>query len=87
MRSAKTDAFIDRSVDPSAVQVVGNYTVPPTYGVYRISATKGRGREYRFGNHPIRQYELVREYGAAHLEALFTDRSDAVELATLRNKA
>ena len=86
MSNTRRDALIRRSVSPSAVRDAGNYTVPRTYGVYKLSATRGTGRTYRFGNHPIRQRELVREHGAVRLEALFDDRSDAVELAALLNK-
>jgi hypothetical protein len=86
MIRAHQDVLIRRSVDPSAVRVVGQYTIPRTYGVYRLRASPGRGREYRLGNHPVRHQELVRDYGAADLKWLFYDRADAVELAALLNQ-
>jgi len=43
-------------VDPRRVLINpndGRYTVPPTYGVYKISSESSK--EFRYGNHPMRQ--------------------------------
>jgi len=85
MDSTRRNELLKRSISPASVQVVGRYTAPRSYGVYRLSAATGRGRAYRFGNHPVRQQELVRDYGAARLEALFAHREDAWQLAGILN--
>jgi hypothetical protein len=53
--------------------------------VYRVTGNLNWGRKYRFGNHPVRQHELLRDYGNAHLEALFESRSNAKALARVLN--
>jgi hypothetical protein len=73
------------SISPSKVSVVGTLTVPRSFGVYRVTGARREGRLYRFGNHPIRQQELISQYGGASLEALFTERKLAEELASLLN--
>jgi hypothetical protein len=85
MDSGRRGELLRKSISLASVRIDGSYTVPRSYGVYRLSASKDRGCEYRFGNHPVRQQELVRDYGAAPLEALFADRDDAWELARILN--
>ena len=36
---------------------------------------------FRFGNHPVRQRELEREFGSCKLEYLFAERTDAKAVA------
>ena len=60
------------------VRVVGNYTEPRTWGVYRVEHGRG-GPTYHFGNHPVRQRELERDYGNANLVELHLDRESALE--------
>jgi hypothetical protein len=74
-----------RAVEPTSVAVAGRLTNPPTWGVYRVEgfAAGRRTSQYRLGNHPIRQQELVREFGAAELILLFSTRVDAEELKHL----
>lgn len=70
-----------RALPPGAVRPDGDYTLPRTWGVYQVSwpgSGPGAAR-YRMGNHPIRQLELVREFGNASLIALYTRREDALE--------
>lgn len=38
-----------------------NYTISRSYGVYEILSTINTKR-FRFGNHPVRENELVREF-------------------------
>lgn len=56
------------------------YTIPRTFGVYRIVSANKRGasKEFRYGNHPIRQRELERDFGPVELIALYTDRTVAI---------
>jgi hypothetical protein len=74
------------SIDVADVEVGVRYTTPRTYGVYEITSAKNSGRKFRFGNHPVRQNELIREHGKVVFIALFTNRSDAHELAALKNE-
>jgi hypothetical protein len=73
------------SISARSVRPHGIYTTPRTYGVYEVPGSDASGRSFRFGNHPIRQRELVRDYGRATLVELFTERALAVELARLLN--
>jgi hypothetical protein len=59
------------------VRVVGNYTEPRTWGVYRIRRASGTV-EFRLGNHPVRQRELEREFGQAELVELHLSRAAAI---------
>ncbi len=84
MNDTRKKELMALSIGPSTVSVEGNYTNPRTFGVYRIPRTVRGSRQFRFGNHPIREWELIRD-GNVSLEALFTDRSHAEELATILN--
>jgi len=79
------------TVDPRMVRIDpknSNYTVPRTWGLYRLDAgQKNVGRVFRYGNHPVRQKELEREFGAVTLIALYFDREQAREEALRRNKS
>lgn len=71
-------------LDPKTVRADpdnGNYTIPRTYGVYRVASTGqgGTSRTYRYGNHPVRQKELERAFGAVELVALYRERALAAE--------
>ncbi|GGK58460.1 hypothetical protein [Amphritea balenae] len=56
------------------------YTSPKTYGVYEISSNSSSKR-YRYGNHPVRLNELIKEFGKASCIALFYEREQAEQLA------
>jgi hypothetical protein len=86
MATSHEDALIAVSVGERAVRADGHLTMPRSYGVYRLTGSRSRGRVYRFGNHPARLHELIAEYGGATLEALFLERRYAEELAALRNR-
>lgn len=77
-----------RAVAPESVKADGNYTVPRTWGVYRVDAFKDgrRGSAFHLGNHPVRQRELERQFGAAELVMLFGSRIDAEEMKYLLSK-
>lgn len=53
-----------------------NYTNPRTYGVYEIVDTTNSKR-FRYGNHPVRENELIREFENVKQCALFPKREDA----------
>lgn len=62
-----------------------NYTTPRTYGVYEILATNDSKR-FRFGNHPVRENELIREFENIKRIALFLERENAQALTSLLNR-
>ena len=86
MARSRIDDLLGKSISPSRVRPAGTLTVPASYGVYRVTGSRREGREYRFGNHPIRGQELVNQYGGASLVALFLERELAKELSDLLNR-
>jgi hypothetical protein len=87
MTSNRLKELQARAVQPSSVRLDGNYTHPRTWGVYKVEAFKNgaRGPAFHLGNHPVRQNELIREFGSAEVVLLFTSRTDAQELKYLLN--
>jgi hypothetical protein len=86
--TSREQALLALAVAPSSLRVVGPYTSPPSWGVYRIEpATRSATRRYRLGNHPVRERELRAEFGRVQVVALFASRPLAVELAALYNAA
>lgn len=76
-------SLLAQAISPKSVQIVGLYTQPRSWGVYRVdSAAKG----FRFGNHPVRMQELEREFGRCVLVVLFADRDLAREAARQLNR-
>ena len=74
-----------KSVDPSSVKSNGRYTSPRTWGVYKVERLL-ESKRFRFGNHPVRQQELIRQYGEVQLVGgLYEARIDAKEAAYLLN--
>lgn len=82
---SRIDDLRARAITSTSVRVVGTLTVPRSYGVYRVTGCRREGREYRYGNHPIRGQELINQYGGASLVALFLERDLAKNLANLLN--
>jgi hypothetical protein len=74
--------LLAQSVSESSLVSDGNLTHPRSWGVYEVQPTAGNRatRKYRLGNHPVRQQELEKEFGAAKRVALFTSRGIAEEL-------
>ena len=62
-----------------------NYTIPRSYGVYEIPIVTNTKR-FRYGNHPIREIELIREFENIKRIGLFFDRENAISLARSLNK-
>ncbi len=56
-----------------------NKTIPPSWGVWE---TPG---QYHEGNYPVRERELVRDYGSATLIELHLDKASAQEQKKLLN--
>lgn len=75
------EPILARAISPSSVRPSGRLTLPRSYGVYCISSSSTSTRSVRFGNHPVRQRELKREFGACTLEYLFFSREDAKSVA------
>ena len=73
-----------KSIDPSSVKSDGRYTSPRTWGVYQVECLP-EGKRFRFGNHPVRQQELIRQYGDAQLLYLYDTPNDAEAVADLLN--
>jgi hypothetical protein len=74
-----------KSIDPLPVKSDGRYTSPRTWGVYKVERLL-EGKRFHFGNHPIRQQELIRQYGEAQLVGgLYEERINAKEAAFLLN--
>jgi hypothetical protein len=83
MSRDRIEVLLSRAVSERSVRPDGRDTVPRIYGVY---AVQNPGLRFRYGTHPVRNVELVREYGGVARVALFRDRGgDAKELASLLN--
>lgn len=85
MSRSQINDLLSRAIGPGQVRPDGYLTSPRTFGVYRVTGARREGREFRFGNHPVRQRELIQQYGGARLEALYLERSLAELLARLLN--
>ncbi len=87
MSEARLKSLLAKSVDPSTLKPDGNYTSPRSWGVYEVERLLDgkRGKAFHFGNHPVRQHELVRQFGEAQMVAVFDRRIDAEEVAFLLN--
>ena len=79
----KHQALLKRSVQEHQVVLDGRLTSPRTWGTYDLGSS--RSRRFRYGNHPIRMTELLREHGKCSLVALFHTQQDANQLASLLN--
>jgi len=79
----RTHAILPASVRPDTNNP--GLTVPRTFGVWELPANTGSKR-YRYGNNPVRESELTREYGAAKRIALYTDRDAAKSHASEMNQ-
>ena len=79
-------AIIRRAINLSSVQITGRLTHPRSYGVYMLPANCGNIQRYRFGNHPVREQELEREFEHCTLKHLFLSRADARAIASKLNK-
>ena len=82
----KKEFLLSKAISEHSIKIDSenkNYTSPRTFGVYKIEATNTK--KYRFGNHPVRENELIREFGNVKRYAIFLSRNDAKELSALLN--
>jgi|GEM_PF-1161758 len=61
-----------------------NYTIPRTFGVYEIG-TLANVKKFRYGNHPVREIELIREFGNVRKRGIFLNRNEAKALSDYLN--
>jgi hypothetical protein len=80
------EALIGLAISPGEVRADGQLTSPRSYGVYQLPQSVNGTRLFRLGNHPVRLYELEREFGACQLVHLFRQRSHAVAAAEILNR-
>lgn len=78
----RLEILLRRAVNPATLQRDGIYTRPRSYGVYELPEDCGAPRLIRIGNHPIREEELIRQYGSCDRIAVFLDRTEAELTAT-----
>jgi len=85
---SEKENLLSKSISETAVRIDTenkNYTIPRSYGIYEISLVTN-ARRFRFGNHPIREIELIREFENIKRIGLFLDREDAKALTDFLNK-
>lgn len=83
----REENLLSKSISEKAVEIDpinSNYTIPRTYGVYQVLKTTNAKR-FRFGNHPVRENELIREFESIKRIAIFLQREDAKALADFLN--
>jgi hypothetical protein len=86
MTQARVSELLSKAVEAHALVTTGRYTVPRSWGVYKITPPKvSATRLHRIGNHPVRQGELEREFGSVNVVGLFKSRAVAEELSRLLN--
>ncbi len=66
--------------DPNNPQL----TIPRSYGVWEVRSSNGK--QYRYGNNPVRGQELEREFGRARIMKLFENRDLAKAEADYLNR-
>ena len=81
------DNLLAKAISDDSIQIDGNnknYTVPRSWGVYEIRLNTNTKR-FRYGNHPVRENELIREFESVKSIGLFFEREDAKNLADILN--
>ena len=86
------ELLLSKAINPAVVRTDpanAAYTVPHTWGVYKIIDPDcgPSGKRFRKGNHPVRHQELMREFRGVQLIALFCEESLARQLAMAMNDA
>ncbi len=84
MKNKRIEQLLGSAMGQGTYRIVGQYTEPRSYGVYDVRDA-GRSRRYRFGNHPVRELELLREFDSVSVVGIFRNREEAMELAGLLN--
>lgn len=84
---SEKEQLLSNSISEQSIQIDPknkNYTIPRTFGVYEISNSKNC-KKFRYGNHPVREIELMHEFGKVIKCVLFLDRDDAKSLSDYLN--
>jgi hypothetical protein len=85
-RKQATQALEQKAISCNDIAYEGRLTFPKSYGVYQILNTANVDKVFRYGNHPVRQFELQREFGDCRLVYLFLEREYAFRMQKLLNK-
>lgn len=85
-RKQAIEILEQKAISCNDIELDGRLTCPRTYGVYQIVDIASSGRVFRYGNHPVRQSELQREFGDCCLVYLFLEREHALGMAQILNK-
>lgn len=80
------EILVEKAISCEDIEHDGRLTSPRSYGVYQIPEIVTSGRMFRYGNHPVRQLELQREFGDCSLVYLFLEREYAFRMQQLLNK-
>jgi hypothetical protein len=83
--SSTIETLALKAISPKSVHADGRLTSPRSFGVYQLPQTAKATRRFRFGNHPVRQHELEREFGSCKLVYLFLSRADAAAMVSAEN--
>lgn len=70
---SQREYLLSKSISENSISIDTenkNYTIPRSFGVYEIPLTTN-GKRYRFGNHPVRENELIRELESVKRIGLF----------------
>lgn len=84
---SEKERWLSKSISEKSVQSDSNnknYTSPRTFGVYEVLTTNN-SRRFRFGNHPVRETELIREFDNVKTHGLFLNREDAKDFSNYLN--
>lgn len=90
---ASVESLMKRTINSRQLSPDGIYTSPRSHSVYRLVSTRDVGKKYRYGNHPIRLRELVREvhehdpFGRCEIVGIFLRKEEARSLAQLLNSS
>lgn len=85
-RKKAIEILAQRAISCNDMELDGRLTCPRSYGVYQIPDIASLGRVFRYGNNPVRQSELQREFGGCSLVYLFLEREYAFKMAQTLNK-
>ena len=81
------DQLLSKAISEHSFQINPknkNYTIPKTFGVYEID-TSANVKKFRYGNHPVREIELLREFGNVKKRGIFLNRDEAKALSDYLN--
>jgi len=67
MTTSTITTLAARAIKPQAIRPNGPLTTPRRFGGYELLSPTPDTRRFRFGNHPVRLYELERERGSCRL--------------------